>query len=176
MLSGKLTTNESVEHTILSWYLRNTKLFRTIKNWIPILLSHVIAQLSLLPVPYAFQESAPSSLLMSLIAGPDKSPPPPICSIKPTPPQGLVQKLYARFGNNNFAIHSHLNTIGHGIFPQTSRLFNHSCLPNSAPKYILEPGRGYSDGSRSPSGYTGRRRGEIFSPHLYQSFSFISAT
>lgn len=104
------------------------------------MLSHVIAQLSLLPVPYAFQESAPSSLLMSLIAGPDKSLPPPICPIKPTPPQELVQKLYARFGNNHFAIHSHLNTIGHGIFPQTSRLFNHSCLPNSAAKYTLEPG------------------------------------
>ena len=104
------------------------------------MLSHVIAQLSLLPVPYAFQESAPSSLLMSLIAGPDKSQPPPICSIKPTPPQGLLQKLYERFGNNHFAIHSHLNTIGHGIFPQASRLFNHSCLPNSAPKFVLEPG------------------------------------
>jgi hypothetical protein len=50
--------------------------------------------------------------------------------------------LYSRFGNNNFAIHSHLSAIAHGIFPLASRLFNHSCLPNSAPKYIFSPSEG----------------------------------
>jgi hypothetical protein len=45
--------------------------------------------------------------------------------------------MYSRFGNNNFAIHSHLTSIGHGMFPVASRLFNHSCVPNVAAKYIF---------------------------------------
>lgn len=48
-----------------------------------------------------------------------------------------MDQLYSRFGNNNFAIHSHLTSIGHGIFPVASRLFNHSCVPNVAAKYIF---------------------------------------
>jgi hypothetical protein len=51
----------------------------------------------------------------------------------------MVGEMYSRFGNNNFIIHSHLTTFGHGIFPLASRLFNHSCLPNAAAKYILSP-------------------------------------
>jgi SET and MYND domain-containing protein len=49
----------------------------------------------------------------------------------------VVREIYARFGNNNFVIHSHLTTFGHGVFPLASRLFNHSCLPNAAAKYTL---------------------------------------
>ncbi|KAG1739600.1 hypothetical protein EDB19DRAFT_1711062 [Suillus lakei] len=37
-----------------------------------------------------------------------------------------LEALFTRSGNNNFAIHSHLTTIAHGIFPLASRLFNHS--------------------------------------------------
>ncbi|KAF9475654.1 hypothetical protein BDN70DRAFT_883477 [Pholiota conissans] len=107
-----------------------------------ILLSHALATLSLLPSPYIFQEDVSSVLLMSLLPYSDESIHlPPICPITPPPPDELVRKLYSRFGNNNFAIHSHLTTIAHGIFPQASRLFNHSCTPNSAAKYIFLPNK-----------------------------------
>lgn len=106
-----------------------------------ILLSHLVSRLSSLPVPYAFQETVPSSLLMSLLPYPGESnPPPPICPITPSPSYELLSRLYDRFGNNHFAIHSHLNTIGHGIFPKASRTFNHSCLPNAVAKYTFLPG------------------------------------
>lgn len=49
----------------------------------------------------------------------------------------ILDELYSRFGNNNFAIHSHLVSVAHGIFPLASRLFNHSCVPNAAAKYIF---------------------------------------
>jgi hypothetical protein len=50
---------------------------------------------------------------------------------------GILDELYSRFGNNNFAVHSHLVSVAHGIFPLASRLFNHSCVPNAAAKYIF---------------------------------------
>ena len=50
----------------------------------------------------------------------------------------LTRNIYSRFHNNNFTVHSHMTTIGHGVFPLASRLFNHSCIPNAAPRYILE--------------------------------------
>jgi SET and MYND domain-containing protein len=56
-------------------------------------------------------------------------------------PGGHIQNLYARFANNNFVIHSHLAPYAHGIFPLASRLFNHSCAPNAAPKFIISPAR-----------------------------------
>ncbi|KAI0755043.1 SET domain-containing protein [Daedaleopsis nitida] len=49
----------------------------------------------------------------------------------------LAEDLYARFGNNNFVLHSHLNSYAHGVFPLASRLFNHSCVPNAACKYVI---------------------------------------
>lgn len=52
-----------------------------------------------------------------------------------------LEVLFTRSGNNNFAIHSHLTTIAHGIFPLASRLFNHSCLPNAAARYVLRRGQ-----------------------------------
>ncbi|KAF8967151.1 hypothetical protein BDZ97DRAFT_569682 [Flammula alnicola] len=105
-----------------------------------ILLSHTLAQMSLSPDPYSFEDSSPVSVLMSLLPYPDDSiAAPAICPITPSPSDQLVSRLYARFGNNNFAIHSHLTTIGHGVFPISSRLFNHSCVPNAAVKYTLSP-------------------------------------
>ncbi|KAF8903151.1 hypothetical protein CPB84DRAFT_1814772 [Gymnopilus junonius] len=105
-----------------------------------ILLSHVIAQMSFSSTPYSLEDSSLTSVFLSLLPHADDSVTAPvICPIKPPPPAHLLQTLYTRFGNNNFAIHSHLNTIGHGIFPIASRLFNHSCLPNAAAKYHLSP-------------------------------------
>ena len=103
-----------------------------------LLLSHVLAQMSLQTNPYSFPDSHPASTLLSLL--PEQrnfNGAPVFCPITPPPPRDLVDQLYSRFGNNNFAIHSHLTSIGHGIFPIASRLFNHSCVPNVAPKYIF---------------------------------------
>lgn len=61
----------------------------------------------------------------------------PTCPIFPLPEESYKRSLYSRFGNNNFAIHSHLTSFAHGIFPVASRLFNHSCIPNAAAKYII---------------------------------------
>jgi SET and MYND domain-containing protein len=55
------------------------------------------------------------------------------------PQEKLTQDIYSRFHNNNFTIHSHMSTVAHGVFPLASRYFNHSCVPNAAPKYILTP-------------------------------------
>ncbi|KAI0365729.1 SET domain-containing protein [Pilatotrama ljubarskyi] len=49
----------------------------------------------------------------------------------------VARELYMRFGNNNFVVHSHLNSYGHGVFPLASRLFNHSCVPNAVCKYVI---------------------------------------
>ncbi|KAI0699304.1 SET domain-containing protein [Cerioporus squamosus] len=65
---------------------------------------------------------------------------PPLClpkSVQTAETLILAEELYARFGNNNFVLHSHLNSYGHGIFPVASRLFNHSCVPNAACKYVI---------------------------------------
>lgn len=107
-----------------------------------ILLSHAIARISLLPTPYSIEQSTLATVFMSLLPRQDESVDTPvICPIKPSPSDQLLRKLYSRFGNNNFAIHSHLTSIGHGIFPVASRLFNHSCNPNAAAKYTLSPTR-----------------------------------
>ncbi|KIK01870.1 hypothetical protein K443DRAFT_678014 [Laccaria amethystina LaAM-08-1] len=108
-----------------------------------LLLSHLLAHLSLLSTPYAPEDSSPLSIFLSLLPSPvpDMSVPP-VCPISPTPPLDLLRTLYTRFGNNNFAIHSHLTTIGHGVFPLASRLFNHSCVPNAAARYSLSPSHG----------------------------------
>ncbi len=55
-------------------------------------------------------------------------------------PPDIVDDIYSRFGNNNFVVHSHLTSYAHGIFPLASRLFNHSCIPNCATKYVITPG------------------------------------
>ncbi|KAJ6559185.1 SET domain-containing protein [Mycena vulgaris] len=100
-----------------------------------LLLSHVIAQLDVASV-----DGDVLSSITSLLPGPVESPVPPI-AFSPRIAGSLVRDIYSRFGNNNFVIHSHLTTFGHGIFPLASRLFNHSCLPNAAAKYILSPSK-----------------------------------
>lgn len=64
---------------------------------------------------------------------------PPICPMGSNDVlmEGILDDIYSRFGNNNFAIHSHLVSVAHGVFPLASRLFNHSCVPNAAAKYIF---------------------------------------
>lgn len=65
----------------------------------------------------------------------------PLCrpSSAASAPQRVVEEVFARFGNNNFIVHSHLNAYAHGVFPLASRVFNHSCVPNCIPKYIITP-------------------------------------
>ncbi|KAJ7644145.1 hypothetical protein FB45DRAFT_987729, partial [Roridomyces roridus] len=92
-----------------------------------LLLSHLVAQLN------GAEDSNPS--IMDLLPGPAVTVPP-IAYSSPS-----ASELYSRFGNNNFVVHSHLETFAHGIFPLASRLFNHSCLPNAAAKYILAPSK-----------------------------------
>ena len=60
---------------------------------------------------------------------------PPLCGSNA--PLNVAQEVFSRFGNNNFLVHSHLTSYAHGIFPLASRLFNHSCVPNCAAKYII---------------------------------------
>ncbi|KAG6820728.1 hypothetical protein H0H93_012781 [Arthromyces matolae] len=87
-------------------------------------------------------DNSPLSTFLSLLPGPStndefKIPLPP--SMRFSTSLEYAKSLYSRCGNNNFAIHSHLTTIGHGVFPLASRLFNHSCYPNAAPKYKFTP-------------------------------------
>ncbi|KAH9922858.1 SET domain-containing protein [Epithele typhae] len=67
---------------------------------------------------------------------------PPLClpaSAQTPETLALAADLYARFGNNNFVLHSHLDAYAHGVFPLASRLFNHSCAPSAVCKYIITP-------------------------------------
>ncbi|KAG2135011.1 hypothetical protein BD769DRAFT_447238 [Suillus cothurnatus] len=82
------------------------------------------------------------STFMSLLPGPQHGSLPIACpmSVGVDVHQNL-EDLFMRSGNNNFAIHSHLTTIAHGIFPLASRLFNHSCLPNAAARYVIRRGQ-----------------------------------
>ena len=102
-----------------------------------ILLSHLLAQMT--PDDLT-TDSSPVQTLLSLLPSPqEENPAPPVCHVPQFVPSILVQTLFVRFQSNNFALHSHLSTFGHGIFPLASRLFNHSCVPNAAARYILRP-------------------------------------
>jgi hypothetical protein len=104
-----------------------------------ILLSHLAAQLST-SISLIEDQASEYATFMSLLPGPTEVTVPPICQGEGCGfPPDFLRSLFARFGNNNFAIHSHLRTYAHGIFPLASRLFNHSCVPNAAAKYILSP-------------------------------------
>ena len=99
-----------------------------------VLLSHLVVQTGDL-ISSADDTTSPMSVFLSLLPGPaPNAHTPPICTVPPSTGD-ILNKLYARFANNNFAIQSHLDTIGHGIFPNASRFFNHSCMPNAAAKY-----------------------------------------
>ena len=85
--------------------------------------------------------STPLSVFFDLMKGP-------LVNRRSLPSVGLdsthsaiVEDIYARFGNNNFIVHSHLNSCAHGIFPMASRLFNHSCNPNCVAKYRFTSGK-----------------------------------
>ena len=99
-----------------------------------LLLSHLLYYVSPMPL-----DDDPVSIFRSLLPGPASGRDIPLPPLGPSVTANLVNDLYSRFGNNNFAIHSHLTTIGHGIFPLASRLFNHSCIPNAAAKFSLSP-------------------------------------
>jgi hypothetical protein len=98
-----------------------------------LLLSHLVAQLDGVDA-----NDDRLTDIISLLPGPVELALPPIVYSSRIA-ESVVREMYSRFGNNNFVIHSHLTTFGHGIFPLASRLFNHSCLPNAAAKYILSP-------------------------------------
>lgn len=112
------------------------------------LLSHLVAELFCSSDPGSGPlelliegQPTPFSTFSSLIAGPVvNQSTPSVCPMgrKDTLMEGVLDELYSRFGNNNFAIHSHLVSVAHGIFPLASRLFNHSCVPNAVAKYIFE--------------------------------------
>ncbi|VDC04463.1 unnamed protein product [Peniophora sp. CBMAI 1063] len=70
---------------------------------------------------------------------PSKHPLPTLPILTPSSPAVDIDiaGIHQRFGNNNFILHSHLDSYAHGAYPRTSRLFNHSCVPNAVPRYVL---------------------------------------
>ncbi|KAH7915857.1 hypothetical protein BJ138DRAFT_1141031 [Hygrophoropsis aurantiaca] len=108
-----------------------------------LLLTHLSAEASIEDItPHRAREI---SIFLSLVPGPAVNTRiPPICPLSTKERPTNLDALYARCGNNNFTIHSHLTTIAHGVFPLASRLFNHSCLPNAAAKVIIEPSQAIS--------------------------------
>jgi len=105
-----------------------------------LLLSHLLCQVTS-ATSATLPDTDPVSVFHTLLPGPASMHSIPGPPLGPSVTADLVNDLYSRFGNNNFAIHSHLNTVGHGIFPLASRLFNHSCVPNAAAKFILSPSK-----------------------------------
>lgn len=81
-----------------------------------------------------------TSTFFDLLQKPDEELPiPPVCGFSSPPPPEVVQRVFSRFGNNNFVLHSHLNSYAHGVFPLASRFFNHSCVPNCLTRFIITP-------------------------------------
>lgn len=111
-----------------------------------VLLSHLIAEIALKSlssvdsvtdeVPSLSSEPFMFATFLSLL-GHDNHPAPPPVACRPGHNSPSPSELYSRFGRNNFVVHSHLSPIAHGIFPVASRLFNHSCTPNAAAKYVF---------------------------------------
>lgn len=53
----------------------------------------------------------------------------------------VATSLVRKFARNNFLLHSHLNpAYAHGAYPLASRALNHSCVPNAAPRFVLQEG------------------------------------
>lgn len=105
-----------------------------------VLLSHLVVQIGNLTSPL-HDTTSPMAVFLSLLPGPASNTHiPPVCT-DPSSTGDILNDLYTRFGNNNFAIQSHLDTIGHGIFPNASRSFNHSCGPNAAARYQFMQGK-----------------------------------
>lgn len=114
-----------------------------------VLLTHLVAEISSKSLSYddsaseiettILSDSFPFTNFMSLL-GRDVPPTPPV-ACRPDPASPSPSDLFSRFGRNNFIVHSHLLPIAHGVFPMASRLFNHSCTPNAAAKYVLRPAK-----------------------------------
>jgi len=105
-----------------------------------VLLSHLVVQIGNQTSPLD-DTTSPMAVFLSLLPGPASNTHiPPVCTV-PSSRRDILNDLYTRFGNNNFAIQSHLDTIGHGIFPNASRSFNHSCVPNAAARYQFMQGK-----------------------------------
>jgi hypothetical protein len=110
------------------------------------LLSHVMAMLSLSESGVeakdvrdleSFSTLRPSQVFMDLLPSDD----PTVLPAAVGTPE-LARGVHARFKNNNFVVHSHLNPgYAHGVFPLASRFLNHSCTPNAAPRFVLEPAK-----------------------------------
>lgn len=82
------------------------------------------------------------SVFFDLLQGPTHANIPGLCRTSKSAdvPQHIARECFSRFGNNNFVLHSHLNTFAHGVYPLASRLFNHSCIPNCVVKYRITRG------------------------------------
>lgn len=106
----------------------------THKKMDALLLSILVAHLCSV---HDWNENISISTFQSLLRGPVEVSSPPVCP-KHSISQSVIDDFYARFDNNNFSIHSHFKTYAHGIFPVASRLFNHSCMPNAAVKFIIQ--------------------------------------
>lgn len=103
-------------------------------------MSHLTAYLTVKHSPED-QSVIGLDIFKTLLPGPASNPEvPPICGRGSTSNKEMLLQLYSRFGNNNFSMHSHLSTYGYGIFPLTSRVFNHSCLPNAVARYSISSG------------------------------------
>ncbi|PFH54075.1 hypothetical protein AMATHDRAFT_136523 [Amanita thiersii Skay4041] len=133
----------------IQWQINHKQICKKYSRWIAspeyqtlaehermdaILLSHLVAQFSTNKLVND-ENNSPPAVFLSLLPGPlSDIRLPPLCASSLLTEQ-RIQQLYSRFGNNNFVVHSHFTTVGHGIFPTASRSFNHSCLPNAAAKY-----------------------------------------
>ena len=106
-----------------------------------LLLSQLSAEISSSDTPS--HQPSPMAIFESLI--PSRSPPqqlpPMLVRLNSPNARNQLLDLYSRFGNNNFVLHSHFVSFGHGIYPLASRLFNHSCVPNAAVCYSFAQGR-----------------------------------
>ncbi|KAK7056854.1 hypothetical protein VNI00_002571 [Paramarasmius palmivorus] len=119
-----------------------SKAFITLENhekMDSLLLTSLVARIEALKLSFE-DPSSPLNSFMSLLPGSLSSVPPPILT-QTSLSEDCINSLYRRFGNNNFSVHSHFSTYAHGIFPSASRLFNHSCVPNAAAKYLITSGK-----------------------------------
>lgn len=106
-----------------------------------ILLSHVLAAMEVGDFNGLKDPRSELTQLSSMMRNPSaKIPKAEPCPSSSPSSRELWEHIYQQFGRNNFAIHSHLTTYAHGVYPLASRVFNHSCVPNAAPKYIIEKG------------------------------------
>lgn len=83
---------------------------------------------------HLLSSSAPHADVLDLLPHPAPSPAPPVC---PGLDSHETDALWARFENNNFVVHSHLDPLAAGVYPAASRALNHSCAPNAVPLFLF---------------------------------------